>query len=265
MPPLRSPWVWLPPAMGLALLALLLATGGNLAVFLALNHAGQTLGPRFWLHFTMLGDGAVALALVLPCIRRAPQCFWAALAAALFVALWTQLPKQFVDLPRPLAALRPEEFFQAGPTYRRVSFPSGHAATAFAVAGIWIMGAAGSRLLRAALLLLATMVSLSRIMVGVHWPADILWGMVGGWLGAWIGLALQARWRWRSSGAGGIAAGVLLLGVAASLLVSRHLRIPEVMAAQRLIGGVSLAWGAWEIGQMLAWRRRRGIEERADG
>src|SRR5437764_14805861 len=103
MPPsIRSPWVWLPPAAGLALLALVLATGANQAVFLALNHAGHALGMPFWLHMTMLGDGAVALALVLPCIRRAPHCFWAALLAAVFAALWTQVPKQFVDIPRPL-------------------------------------------------------------------------------------------------------------------------------------------------------------------
>ncbi len=277
MPPaLRSPWAWLPPASGLLLLGLLLATGSNQAVFLALNHAGHAIGPLFWLHFTMLGDGAVALALVLPCIRRAPQCFWAALAAALFAALWTQATKQFIDLPRPLAALRHDQFWQAGPAYRRVSFPSGHAAAAFAMAGIWIMGVAGGRLQRGLLLLLASTVSVSRIMVGVHWPADILWGMIGGWLGAWLGLALQARRRWRTEGAAGIAMGLLLLGVAASLLVSRHLRIPAVLPVQRLIGVVSLVWGGWEIGHMLPWWRRRrrvkrqvpsqqDIEGRADG
>jgi membrane-associated phospholipid phosphatase len=255
-PPLRSPWVWLPPAAALAMLALLLAGGSNEAVFLALNHAGHALGPRFWLHFTMFGDGAVALALMLPFIRRAPQCFWAALAAALFVALWTQLPKQFIDLPRPLAALPHDQFFQAGPAYRRVSFPSGHAATAFAIAGVLIMGVVRSRLLRALLLLWAAMVSLSRIMIGVHWPIDVLWGMIGGWLGAWLGLALQARWRWRTSRVAGIATGVLLLGVAASLLVSRHLRIPDVMPVQRLIGFVCLVWGMYEIAF---------IKEKADG
>jgi membrane-associated phospholipid phosphatase len=264
LPAPRSPWVWLPPAAGLVLTALLLATGTNQALFLALNHAGQALGPRFWLHFTMLGDGAVALALLLPCIRRAPQCFWAALFAVLLVALWTQLPKQFIDLPRPLAALPHDQFFQAGPAYRRVSFPSGHAATAFALAGIWIMGVTGTRLLRALLLLLAAMVGVSRIMVGVHWPVDILWGMIGGWLAAWAGLALQARWRWRTSSMAGIAVGLLLLALPALLLVSHHLRIPEVMAMQRLIGGVCLVWTAWEIGQMLPWRRRV-IEEKADG
>jgi membrane-associated phospholipid phosphatase len=258
--------VWLPPATGLALLALVLAMGANHAAFLALNHAGQAFSPLFWLHLTMLGDGAVGLALVLPCIRRAPHCFWAALAAALFAGLWTQLPKQFIDVARPLAALRPEQFYHFGPAYRQVSFPSGHAAAAFAMAGIWIMGVESNRLLRALLLLLATLVSLSRIMVGVHWPVDILWGMVGGWLGAWIGLALQRRRGWRTAGAAGIAAGVVLLGVAASLLVSRHIKIPEVMTTQRVLGSICLVWGAWEIALMLPWpRARQKIKGRADG
>jgi membrane-associated phospholipid phosphatase len=283
----------MPPAVGLALLSLLLATGANQAIFLALNHAGHPLGMPFWLHLTMLGDGAVALALVLPSIRRAPRCFWAALAAAVFAALWTQVTKQFVDIPRPLAALAADRFFQAGPTYRQVSFPSGHAAAAFAMAGIWIMAAGGNggrsalllTLLRALLLLLATLVSLSRIMVGVHWPADVLWGMLGGWLGAWIGLALHGRWRWRTASVGGLLAGLLLSGVAAALLVSRHIRIPEVMPVQRLIGCVCLLWGAREIAAMLPqqwwraqWRRvqrrrtrlrrtrvQEDAKERADG
>jgi len=266
LPSIRSPWVWMPPAIGLALLALLLATGANQAVFLALNHAGHPLGMLFWLHLTMLGDGAVALALVLPSIRRAPHCFWAALAAAVFAALWTQVTKQFVDIPRPLAALAADRFFQAGPPYRQVSFPSGHAAAAFALAGIWIMGASGNggrsalvlTLLRVLLLLLATLVSLSRIMVGVHWPVDVLWGMLGGWLGAGLGLALQGRWRWRTASVGGLLAGLLLSGVAAALLVSRHIRIPEVMPAQRLIGCVCLLWGMREIAVMLPqwWRAK---------
>jgi membrane-associated phospholipid phosphatase len=255
----------MPPATGLAAMALLLASGANRTVFLILNHAGHPLGQLFWLHLTMLGDGAVALALVLPCIRRAPRCFWAALAAAVFAALWTQVTKQFVDIPRPLAALPPDQFFQAGPAYRAVSFPSGHAAAAFAMAGIWIMGVSGnerkswsaSALVRALLLLLATLVSLSRIMVGVHWPIDILWGMLGGWLGAWLGLALHARRRWRTSSVGGLLAGLLLSGVAASLLVSRHIHIPAVIPVQRLIGCVCLLWGAREIAAMLPpqwWR-----------
>jgi threonine/homoserine/homoserine lactone efflux protein len=95
----------------------------------------------------------------------------------------------------------------------------------------------------------------------VHWPLDLLWGMLGGWLGAWLGLALHARWGWRTSGPGGAVAGVVLLCVAASLLVSRHVGIPEAMPLQRVIGGACLLWGGWELA--LTWPRR--IKERADG
>ena len=247
---LRSPWAWLPPAVALALVAGILATDTNRALFLWLNHGGRGVGDPVWFHLTMLGDGAVALALVLPWIRRAPRLFWAALLAAVVAGLWTQVTKEFVDVPRPLSVLASDAFHQAGPAYRRVSFPSGHAATAFALAGIWVMGAQGRRPWRGLLLVLACLVGLSRIMVGVHWPLDILWGMLGGWLGAWSGLALQARWHgpWPTAGAAGRLAGAVLMAVAASLVVSRHIGIPAVLPAQRLLAVVCLAWGAWEMG-----------------
>jgi len=256
--PLHPAWIWLPPCMALALMTLILATGTNHALFLLLNRGGQVLGETAWLHLTMLGDGAMALTFVLPCIRRAPRCFWAALTAALIAGLWTQVTKQFIDVPRPLAVFDAGGFFHAGPAYRAVSFPSGHAAASFALAGIGVMGLASGTLPRVLLLAAASLVSLSRIMVGVHWPVDILWGMLGGWIGAWSGLALHGRLRWRTHGVGGLLAGLLLVGMAASLLVSRHIGIPAVMPMQRVIASVSLAWGLWEIAWMLPWRRRRG-------
>ena len=78
---LRSPWAWLPPAVALALVAGILGTDTNRALFLWLNRGGEAVGDLVWFHLTMLGDGAVALALVLPWIRRAPHLFWAALLA----------------------------------------------------------------------------------------------------------------------------------------------------------------------------------------
>lgn len=252
--PLHPAWVWLPPAAALAALALIVASGSNHALFLLLNRAGSLLGERFWLQLTMFGDGTIALVLVLPSIRRAPHCFWAALAAAVFAGLWTQVTKQFIDVPRPLAVFGAGDFFQAGPAYRQVSFPSGHAAAAFAIAGIGVMGLARHTLVRVLLLAMAVLVGLSRIMVGVHWPVDILWGMIGGWIGAWAGLALHGHCGWRTSGAGGLLAGLLLLGMAAGLLVSHHMRIPAVMPLQRTVAGACLLWGAWEVAAMLPWR-----------
>ena len=245
--PLTTPWAWLPPAVALAAAGSILATGSNRPMFLWLNHGGHAVGDVAWFHLTMLGDGAVALALVLPCIRRTPRLFWAALVAAVVADLWTQGTKQLIDVPRPLSVLAGGSFHLAGPGYRHVSFPSGHAAAAFALAGIWIMGADGLWLWRGLLLVLAGLVGLSRIMVGVHWPLDVLWGMLGGWLGAWCGLALQARWRWRTAGRGGMLAGTVLMAVTASLFVSRHIGMPAVMPAQRVLAAVCLAWGAWEM------------------
>jgi membrane-associated phospholipid phosphatase len=247
----RSPWAWAPPLVAAALLAVIAATGANQHLFLLLNHAGHGMGDDFWVNLTLLGDGAVALALVLPSIKRAPQCFWAALIAAVLAALFVQGTKQFINVPRPLAVFAAGEFFQAGPGYRAVSFPSGHAAAIFAIAGIWVMGISRHYLFRASLLVLAVLVSLSRVMVGVHWPIDLLGGMLGGWLSAWLGLGLSARYGWRTSGVAGFAAGVVLLAIAGALLVSRHIGIPAVLPLQRTLGVACLLWGAWEMFQML--------------
>ncbi|MFL6675274.1 MAG: phosphatase PAP2 family protein [Massilia sp.] len=246
-----SAWAWLPPLVAATLFALIALSGANHNLFLLLNHEGGPLGENFWVNLTLLGDGAVALALVLPCIKRSPQCLWSALIAAVVAALLVQGLKQVVNVPRPLGVFRPGDFYHWGPAYRAVSFPSGHAAAIFAITGIWIMGLSRHYLLRAALLAVALLVSLSRVMVGVHWPLDLLGGMLAGWAAAWTGLALYARWGWKTSGIGGFAAGVVLLVIAGALLVSRHIGIPAVLPLQRTLGAVCLVWGAWEMVRML--------------
>jgi membrane-associated phospholipid phosphatase len=254
---LRTGWAWMPPLAGLLALAAVLATGTNRALFLWLNRAGHPLGEGVWLDLTLLGDGAVALALLLPMIRRAPQRFWAGVVAALVAVAWTQGLKHAVDLPRPAVVFGPGMFFHAGPPLRHGSFPSGHAAAAFALAGIWIMSLRG-RLLRLGLLALATLVALSRVMVGVHWPVDILGGMLGGWCAAWIGLAVAGRRGWDARGWPALAIGILLLALCAALLVSGHAGAPGVPPLQRLVAAICLACGIGDIAVLLAWRRAAG-------
>jgi membrane-associated phospholipid phosphatase len=251
-------WCWMPPLVALLLFAAVSVSDGNNRLFLTLNRAGQALGEGLWVNLTMLGDGAVVLALVLPCIRRSPRCFWAALVAALLATLWVQLFKHASHVPRPLAVFGPGQFHLAGPGYRAGSFPSGHSAAIFTLVGIWVMGLAPRPLVRLLLLVLAALVALSRVMVGVHWPLDILWGMLGGWLAAGAGLALSSRLGWRTSGPAGFAAGCVLLALAAGLLFSPHIGIPAVLPLQRVLGMVCLVWGAAEMLQMLpGWRPRQ--------
>jgi membrane-associated phospholipid phosphatase len=242
-----SAWVWLPPLLALVLGAALLVPETNLAVFFALNREGHRFGDVLWANLTMLGDGGVALALVLTWVRRAPRCFWAALIAAVLATLWVQLFKQLIDVPRPLAVLAPGQFFQSGPGYRAVSFPSGHSAAIFALTGIWVMSLQGQALARAALLMLAVLVSLSRVMVGVHWPLDVVGGMLGGWMAAWLGLFAVRDMQCKTSGPGGLLVGLVLLMVAGALLVSRHVGFPDALPLQRLIAFACLVIGVVDM------------------
>ena len=77
------------------------------------------------------------------------------------------------------------------------SFPSGHTCAAFAfAAAIWV--ATPDKKIRAAALIVAVLMGLSRLYVGVHFPSDVLAGVVIGSLCGLLG-GLLARWlltRW---------------------------------------------------------------------
>ncbi|GIP32801.1 undecaprenyl-diphosphatase [Paenibacillus sp. J2TS4] len=73
------------------------------------------------------------------------------------------------------------------------SFPSNHAAATFVIAtAIWLFRKKEGRLW----LILASIVSLSRIWVGVHYPLDILGGMMNGILCAVVIHIIFTRWAW---------------------------------------------------------------------
>jgi hypothetical protein len=88
--------------------------------------------------------------------------------------------KPLMDVARPPAVLG-DQVHVIGRLYKAHSFPSGHATTAFALAGLLTLGIA-SRAWIAAIASLATLVAISRCVVGVHWPLDVLAGAFGGWL-----------------------------------------------------------------------------------
>jgi undecaprenyl-diphosphatase len=79
-----------------------------------------------------------------------------------------------------------------------VSFPSGHAMMSTVIFGLAIVLAtertretAGSRAMIAAGGALIAGVAASRVYLGVHYPSDVIAGVLGGW--AWIGLALAVH------------------------------------------------------------------------
>jgi membrane-associated phospholipid phosphatase len=190
---LKALRLWLVPAVaGTAFIAVLFS-GTNQMLFLALNRIGPATSDWLWANITVIGDALVAFTLCLPLWRRRPDLVWAFVLVALLGTAWARGLKPLVDEARPPAVLNGAVHI-IGPARTAVGFPSGHATAAFAIAGIWALGIR-AHALTAFVLLVAMLASLARVVVGVHWPVDILAGAFGGWLAAAAGLALAQRTR----------------------------------------------------------------------
>ena len=170
----------------------------NIPLFLWIQGAAGSAYGSVWQSVTLFGDGLVAIVLCAVWLRSRPEAVWAALLGAIPAALIVRVFKMTTDVPRPLAVLL-DRVHVLGPAFRHASFPSGHAITAFLIAGIAcsVYRSASARFL---IMACASLVALSRIVVGLHWPIDVLGGAAAGWVCAHAGLVGARRWpvaRWK--------------------------------------------------------------------
>lgn len=185
--------LWLLPLIAAVAFAGIWATDANRSLFLVLNALGPKTSDWLWANITVLGDALVAFTLCLPLWRRRPDLLWAFLFVALLGTAWVHGFKPLVDVARPPAVLG-DAVHVIGPAYKAYAFPSGHATTAFAIGGLLALGLR-SRRWTVFILSIATLAGLSRAVVGVHWPLDILAGAFGGWICALAGLWLAEKTR----------------------------------------------------------------------
>ncbi len=213
-------WRWAPPLAFAAAFLVLWATGTDEAWFHELNGWSAVTGPQVWAGITIFGDALVLLALVLPILWYRPQWAWGLLLAAIITTVITHTMKPWLDLPRPAAVLGAEAITIIGPELRAKAMPSGHAAAALTLAGalVPVMKGRGPRVV---VLLLMTLVALSRVVVGAHWPMDVMAGALIGWMSGIIALRLMRHRAWMTNR---VAVGILALaltGCAAALFVTR--------------------------------------------
>jgi len=234
--PLGHPAVWALPVLLLAATAWLVASGGNVPVFRALNSDKY---QAFWSAVTFLGDTAAVLALALLAARRLPRLLWAIVPAAIIATAWVHGWKQTYDERRPLATLERSEVKVIGPELRYGSFPSGHATTAFTAAAVCILGLRLGMAWSLALVAIAALVGLSRIVVGAHWPLDVLAGAFGGWIAAALGVVCAERWRFGPRLE--VLATLIFLAAAVLLLSGHNGRYPDAGWLARLIGFCAIA------------------------
>ncbi|MBD3373055.1 MAG: phosphatase PAP2 family protein [Candidatus Coatesbacteria bacterium] len=194
----KPAWVWAPLIIQTAVLAVFSLGRLNRRIFHWFNGLSRLTGRRLWSKITIFGDSLVAFVLVFPLINLRPDIVWAFAWATLCTSIVVHVLKRGIKARRPPAVLARGEYILIGPRHNLHAYPSGHSATVFSLAGVLVLSIPFS-LPRLLLILAAVLTACSRMVVGVHWPLDVLAGALIGWSAAWAGFALAALTPWAFS------------------------------------------------------------------
>lgn len=176
----------IPTILFAAIFATIKIMGINRELFLTLNQVSLYTTKYLWIFFTFWGDALAATILLIPFIRKRPDILWAGLIGAITCGIIVRFLKVHYGVDRPTVVFAIDEFIHIGRMVKRGSFPSGHTATAFWLAGTIAFSFRNNKT-SIAVLVLASLIGFSRIAVGVHWPLDVAMGAIIGWLCSYIG------------------------------------------------------------------------------
>ncbi|GIU19219.1 hypothetical protein TUM4261_40960 [Shewanella sp. c952] len=215
-----------------AAFVLLMKESVNYAYFFKINQASQHFSPELLASITDMGNGVVTGSILVMILCFKPAWILRVLLAALICLVVTHLLKSYFDAPRPAALL--EQINIIGEARHSKSFPSGHTATIFLLAGTAYLSS--RRLLsRIFFVSLAIIVAVSRISVGAHWPIDIALGAIIGWSSIYVASLiskerlLSARYQYLI-----LTALLLLLGTLSTMSKIEFPQMPIVEKLQQL-------------------------------
>ncbi|MFO7581017.1 phosphatase PAP2 family protein [Guyparkeria sp.] len=160
--------------------------------FNALGGVDATVG--FWAGINALADTWLTLGLLLPFVLWRPRLAILMLFAAIVATLITHSLKPLLDVARPPGVYEPEMFNLIGHSISSKAFPSGHTVTAFTLAGLLIFGLRLRMAGTALMLAIASIMGISRMVAGVHWPTDVLAGAIVGLASVWVAVLVTDRW-----------------------------------------------------------------------
>lgn len=171
----------------------LLQIDQNILLFIQ-EHIRQEWMDGFWTAITRLGDAGIiwiALAIILLIPKKTRRAGIAALIALAVGALITNAAlKNIVERVRPYETIPGlMRLIEAQPDF---SFPSGHSCASFAAAFALFKTFPGKRKIWKILcIILAALIAFSRLYVGVHYPSDVLAGILIGIFAGWAGWKLS--------------------------------------------------------------------------
>ena len=165
----------------------LAALDANILLFIQDNIRNPVL-TAIMRPITHLGDKGIfwiILTLILLAFRKTRKAGICSMFALLFmVVLNNGIIKHLVDRIRPYEVIQSLEILVTKPD--DASFPSGHTASSFASCTALLLSLPmvtdrrRARIFTAAAYVLAILIALSRLYVGVHYPSDVLGGLVIG-------------------------------------------------------------------------------------
>ncbi len=161
-----------------------LILNGKASSFIALNSFHPFWLNVFFINYTFMGDGIFALGLIalMAFYFKKKKEAIALLYAFLFSGLMVQLIKNLVNAPRPRLFFEPGQylyFVDQVSLANNSSFPSGHTATAFAIATVFIIMIKNKKW-QLPILAAAVLVGYSRIYLAQHFLMDVLIGAIIG-------------------------------------------------------------------------------------
>lgn len=165
---------------------------GNLLLWIQ-EHLRSDFFTPFWLFVTTTGNGGllmIAVACFLLAFKKTRKLGATCIIALVLSGLFTSL------LIKPLVArVRPYEVIEGltilVPKQIDFSFPSGHSSGAFALA--WVLFRSLPKKFGIPALVYALLMAFSRLYLGVHYPTDVLAGVVLGILYAQAAMWLVKR------------------------------------------------------------------------
>ncbi len=158
----------------------LLALDGNILLWIQENLRADWLTPvmLFITRLGGLGKIWIAISLVLLCFKKTRRAGIAGL-----LGLFLSLVVNNLLLKNLFARTRPYEIVEGlaliGKQASDFSFPSGHTGSAFAAATAIFITLKHGRL-RWLLFVLAALMAFTRLYIGIHFPTDILGGLITG-------------------------------------------------------------------------------------
>jgi|GEM_PF-636173 len=191
--------VWLATAVLILTGVWLAQSPANTSIMLGI-HTLDMGSAAFWSFATQFGDAGAAFLLLLVLSRFSSAGAPMVLKCLLLGSLLSRALKYLLASPRPLGVLDPSLLSIIGdPPSGSNSMPSGHAMTAAALVCLvfWMHPKITAKpTVWIPLLAWGAVVALSRVVVGAHWPADILVGFGLGLAVAWLAWEWEQRRSW---------------------------------------------------------------------